>query len=137
MSKISLLNIFYDFNKYFKKYAAFIFIFVFCFTIRIFAVYQKDGLYIDELFTFVCTTPSNLSPEGVILKNSHSIYNFEYNKNYNAYEIKKALFESSSSPKSIVKDLKLIRSSFVGCKEVRLHLQCVREFDRKKRRFDM
>ena len=111
MININLSSIYFAVNKYFKKYAIFIFILLLCLTVRITAVCQKDGLYIDEVFTFVCTTPSNISPEGVILKNSHSIYNFKYGKNYNAREIKKSLFRSGSSFKSIIKDLQLIRNN--------------------------
>jgi len=111
MIKMSLSNIYFAFNKYLKKYAIFILIFLFCLSVRIMAVCQKDGLYIDEVFTFICTTPSNISPEGVILKNSHNSYNFEYGKNYNAREIKKSLFSSGSSPKSIIKDLQLIKNN--------------------------
>ena len=66
------------FTKYLRKYAVFIFIFIFCLTFRLVTVSQKDGLFIDEPYTYVCATPNNLSPEGVVLKNNYKDYNFEY-----------------------------------------------------------
>lgn len=114
------------FTKYFRKYAVFIFIFIFCLTFRLVTVSQKDGLFIDEPYTYVCATPNNLSPEGVVLKNNYKDYNFEYGKNYTAAEVKKALFSNESSLKSIAKDLKKLRKDNIDRPHTNLYYSIYR-----------
>ena len=110
----------------FKK--CIILIFILCFTVRIGAVTQKDGLHIDEPGTFLCSTPCNLSPERKIFKQSHKDFDLKCGKNYTASEIKKALFESSSSPKDIIKDLKMLRNSNIDRPHTNLYFSLCRIF---------
>ena len=88
-----------------KKYLPLILIFIITFSVRIFWYCQKDYLFVDDPISFVSATPST-TQNNILFKNSWDNYNFIYNYEYNANELKTLFFAHENNIKSLYHDLK-------------------------------
>lgn len=109
-----------------KKNIIYFFIFLLALSVRCAGIYHKDYVFIDTPFSFISSTPSNLTPEGEIAKINWKIYNFEKGKNYDIKQIKKSLFASDKSLKHIKQDLSKIRNNNIDRQHTNLYFSLFR-----------
>lgn len=98
-------------KDFFNKYIIYILIFCFAFGLRLYCIEHKDFFHHDEPFSFVSSTPSNMSPDGVVLKKQWDNYNFNISQDYKISDINKFLFENKASLKSVFQDLSALRNA--------------------------
>ena len=109
-----------------KYYVCIFLVFCLAFSMRIYAINHKTTLYYDDPYSFIASTPNNLSPDGTFFKYYWSDLRFKTGKNHNAYEAKKALFESKSDLKSIYKDLKTLHNYTIDPQHPNLYYSILR-----------
>ena len=113
-----------------KKYIVYCLIFILAFGLRLLAFHQKDFIHHDEPFTFFGATPVNVLPDGnSSFKKSWDVYNIEFNKKYKVRALKKSFFGSDNSLKSLVTDLKEIRSSNIDSSHPIIYYSVFRIFN--------
>ena len=102
------------------------FIFILAFFMRYSAIQMKNMMFLDDPFSYVSSTPNNLTPEGTLAKTNWETYNFQDGKIYTGKQIKSALFAQDKSIKSIIKDLKTIRKANIERQHPTLYLSIFR-----------
>ena len=114
-------------KNFFRQFGVYFLIFIVIFCVRLYAINSRTAFFIDDVFTFISSTPNNLTPEGNIAKKSwDNFINFENDKYYRAIDVKKSLFGFDPSVKSIVKDLKTMRTANIDRQHTNLYYSIFR-----------
>ena len=94
---------------WFRNNWIYLIIFVLVFSLRICALHNKATFFVDDVASFICSTPNN-KLEGAKFKYYIEDLRMPAGVDYSGRTVRKALFESKSDIKSIFEDLISLRN---------------------------